>query len=309
MFEQPGSRIGDTWYYVHNDEAHMFYLSSPGDVPLHTRWNIAHAVSNDLRHWRHEGAILTPGPEGAWDGICPATGSVTAFGGRFYMAYTGNFAGPAPTVGLAVSDDLYTWEKCAHNPVSGIDGRIYSNAPNLAWHQPRWRDPFWFLHDGWMYHLVTAALPDRDPAVCGAIGLMRTRDLIDWELRPPLDVPPIAQDLECPKLYRVGGRYYLLVSISEPIIGPGLRAAQPEGQPVSTTYCLVSEHFEGPYALHGAGRILEHGHWGAPYACEAVRFGGRWWLLGTLWEDGENDRVCEPVPLRVTPAGFKAQAD
>lgn len=307
MFELPGYHIGDTWYFVRKGRAHMFYLYSPEHVPLHTRWDIGHAVSDDLRHWRDEGVILRPGPAGAWDGICPATGSVAAFDGRFYMAYTGNFSGPEPTTGLAVSDDLYTWEKCAGNPATAADGQCYTRAPNLAWNQPRWRDPFLFFHAGWVYQLVTAALPDRGPAVCGTVGVARTRDLVHWELRPPLDVPALAQDLECPKLYVVDGRYYLLVSISEAIIGPDLRAAQPPGLPVSTTYCLVSESFAGPYRLHGAGRILGDGVWGAPYACEAVFFRGRFWLLGTCWEERETDRVCAPIPLRVTPEGFRAE--
>jgi hypothetical protein len=75
-----------------------------------------------------------------------------------------------------------------------------------------------------------------------------------WELLPPLDVPEIAQDLECPKLFKIDSQYYLTVSISDQIAAPELRTRQPKGLPVSTSYSLVSDRFEGPYTIHGAGR-------------------------------------------------------
>ena len=132
MFQKPGYHIGDTWYFVNENVVHMFYLTCPTNIPRHSRWSIGHAVSNDLIHWQDQGIILEPGNEGTWDGICPATGSALKYKDQFWMAYTGNYAGPEPTVGFAVSSDLYHWQKIDRNPTLRADGNIYSLAPNMG---------------------------------------------------------------------------------------------------------------------------------------------------------------------------------
>jgi beta-fructofuranosidase len=303
MFTKPGHHIGDTWYFVQSDCVHMFYLTCPLAVPRHTRWSIGHAVSHNLVDWQDVGIVLQPGAPGSWDGICLATGSVTAFDGRYYMAYTGNFA----AVGLAVSTDLHEWEKLPNNPVTAIDRVHYSDKPNLAWKQPRWRDPFLFQEQGKVYQLVTAAKLSGPEETAGTVAVACSFDMKRWEILPPLDVPGLAQDLECPKLARIGKRYYLTVSISDAIAGCQLRDRQPEGLPIATAYTLVSDSFGGPYTLCGAGRILEDNSWGSPYACEPVPFRGEYFLLGTVWSNEKLDSVCDPIPIVATEEGFRAQ--
>ena len=116
MFTKDDHHIGDTWYYVHENEVHMFYLTCSASIRRHSCWSIGHAVSSDLTNWHDHGIILAPGEENSWDGLCPATGSIIKHNDLYYMAYTGNFAGPKPTVGLAISQDLYTWEKYSGTP-------------------------------------------------------------------------------------------------------------------------------------------------------------------------------------------------
>ena len=285
----------------------MFYLTCPQEIPRHRRWWIGHAVSQDLVTWDDCGIILEPGPSGSWDGLCPATGSVVEFQGQYYMAYTGNFAGPEPTTGIAISDDLHGWRKLDSNPVTRIDGVLYSAAPNLAWKQPRWRDPFLYREGDSVYQLVTAAKPDAPAEVSGTVGLAVSSDMKSWKLLPPLDVPELAQDLECPKIAKVHGRYILSFSVSEKIMGPDLRSRQPAGLPLSTTFSMVSNSLTGPYQIHGSGRILESIHWGSPYACEPVFFKGQHYLLGTVWSDTTDDMVCDPISIEPTAEGFKAR--
>ncbi len=307
MFTKFGHHIGDTWYVTEPACIHMFYLTCPLGVKRHTRWSIGHASSANLLDWQDHGIVLEPGDAAAWDGICPATGSVTKFDGQYYMAYTGNFAGPIPTVGLAVSPDLHAWSKCSGNPVTGIDGILYSKVPNRAWGQPRWRDPFLYQEHDRIYQLVTAAKPGAREDADGTIAVAVTDDMMDWQLLPPLDLPEIAQDLECPKLHRIASRYYLTVSVNDQIAGPALRSRQPAGLPIATAYCLVADRFEGPYVLHGSGRILKTitGSW--PYACEPVMFNCKWYLLGTVWNDQGLDCVCDPIPIEPTPEGWREQ--
>jgi beta-fructofuranosidase len=101
--------------------------------------------------------VLWKGAPDSYDGRCLATGSVLRFNDRYWLAYTGNWNDPQPTAALAVSDDLYHWEKLANNPITHIDPTYYDDTPRRP---PRdwlhWRDPFLFEHDGFVYHYVCA---------------------------------------------------------------------------------------------------------------------------------------------------------
>jgi len=129
-----------------------------------------------------------------------------------------------------------------------------------------------------------------------------------WTLLPPLDAPELAQDLECPKIAKIDGRYILSFSVSEKIMGPELRSRQPADLPLSTTFSMVSDSLTGPYQIHGSARILESNQWGSPYACEPVFFKGQHYLLGTVWSDTTDDTVCDPIPIEPTAKGFKARS-
>lgn len=143
MLVHPGNHIGDSWYYIDGETVHCFYLTCPDNIERHTAWDIGHATSRDLVTWQLHDPVLRKGDPGTYDGICPATGSVLRFRGRYWMAYTGNWSGPEPTVAIAVSDDLFNWEKLPENPVTRIDPRYYDDIPRRP---PRdwlhWRDPF-----------------------------------------------------------------------------------------------------------------------------------------------------------------------
>jgi hypothetical protein len=135
--------------------------------------------------------------------------------------------------------------------------------------------------------------------------VVRTRDLTGWEYLPPLDLPALGTDLECPKLYRINGRYHLLVSLFNVLQAPGFAALQPEGLNSSTTFSLVADRCEGPYRFAGNGRVLAADAPGFPYACEAVNWRGEWYLLGTCWSDRQGDRIGDPIPLEANASGLR----
>ncbi|MGH2544720.1 MAG: hypothetical protein ACRDIB_18160, partial [Ardenticatenaceae bacterium] len=129
MLTHPGNHLGDSWYYVEGDTIHCFYLTCPERVERHTSWDIGHATSPNLTDWEIHDLVLRKGPPDSYDGRCPATGSILRFHDRYWLAYTGNWNGPQPTVALALSDDLYHWEKLVDNPVTSINPAYYDDPP------------------------------------------------------------------------------------------------------------------------------------------------------------------------------------
>lgn len=303
MLTHPGNRLGDSWYYVAGDTIHCFYLTCPESVERHTSWDIGHATSTNLVDWTIHDLILRKGEPGSYDGRCPATGSVIRFNDRYCLAYTGNWNGPQPTAAMAVSDDLFHWEKLASNPVTGIDPRYYDAEPGPA---PRnwlhWRDPFLFEHEGQVYHYVCAKRNDGPVDTRGTLGLARTSDMIHWEVLPPPDVEPIAMELECPQVYRVGSRYYLIFSTAHSLFSDAFRARYFDGgerwsgTERWSSYAMVGPTPFGPFRIHGTGQIIPPDYPVQPYANQVVFWKGQAYLVGTVWND-EQDFITDPIPL------------
>lgn len=304
MLTLPSHHLGDAWFHVEAGRVHAFFLVCPEGVPRHTAWDVGHASSTDLRTWTHHGIALRRGPPGAWDGTCLATGSVLRRGGRFWMAYTGNWLGPRPAVGMAWSVDLHHWQKLDANPVTAIDEQLYTAESRGHRRFPHWRDPFLFEVDGVAHQLVCAtAAGGEGPA--GAVGVARSRDLVHWEPLPPLDVEPFAEELECPQVVRAAGRHYLVFSTPA-----GLRLADggtaPPGEP-GHMYAMVGDAPLGSFRVEDPAPLFPGDLRERPYAGRIVEHAGRLALLGTVWSDA-GDRISDPVPIEPTATGLRVCA-
>ena len=307
MLRVPGHHLGDSWYYVDGNRAHCFFLICPDTTPRHTAWDIAHASSLDLTNWVYHGIVLRRGPAEAWDGICLATGSVLNRGGRFWMAYTGNWFGPRPAVGLAVSRDLCDWQKAAGNPITTIDEQHYTANGRGRRTFPHWRDPFLFEAageaDGVVYQLVCATAKGQD-SPAGTLGVARSRDMTTWEPLPPLDVDPFAEELECPQVVAGFGRYYLVFStLGDLLLSNASAAANPPG---GNMYSMLGDTPLGPFRVASPEPVLPADMTDRPYAGRIVDLNGRPYLLGTIWSDA-GDRISDPIPIDMTPTGVRAR--
>lgn len=302
MLGVPGYHLGDSWYYIAGTRAHCFFLICPDTVPRHTAWDIGHASSLDLTHWVYHGIVLRRGPAEAWDHVCLATGSILKRGERFWMAYTGNWFGPQPAVGLAASTDLHHWEKAATNPITAIDEHYYTASSRGRRAFPHWRDPFLFEVAGIVYQIVCAtAAGQSSPA--GTIGVARSRDMTTWEVLPPLDIEPFAEELECPHVVAGNGRYYLVFSTFGELLLSNVATAANE--PGGNMYSMVGETPLGPFRIANPEPLLPYDMSDRPYAGRVVRFNGRSYLLGTIWSD-TGDRISDPIPLELTATGLRA---
>ncbi|MCY3911905.1 MAG: hypothetical protein OXG43_01505 [Chloroflexi bacterium] len=310
MFSLPGFSIGDSWFVVSDGVAHGFFCTSPEPRPS-WNWDIGHAVSRDLVHWDFLGFALERGGGESWDSQTLSTGSVLAWKGRFWMAYSALRRNENPPtrkvhrVGLAVSDDLYSWTKCESNPVNERDPGLYERLGPVHKAFGQWRDPFLFEVDDRVFQLVCARSKHPDRGRRGAVGLATSPDMRAWQVRAPLDVDPIATEIEVPQVYRIDGRYFLLFCTSADRIVPWFRRRFPSHAFRNADFSMVSASPLGPFRIHGTGEVLPPDAPVQPYASRLIMWQGQWVMLGTATVDGTRC-ICDPIPVVATETGIRA---
>lgn len=252
--ETAGSRkaIGDVDILFHEGLYHLFHLV----LPNHDF--IAHAVSTDGIHWRRVRNAIFIGDPGSWDDLMLWTMHVSPDPhqeGRWRMFYTGlsrRERGDFQRIGLALSDDLYRWEKYpvhwrdergphdpdlvqkareasrhqepndttalfdedSCHPISP-DPRYYEASLDEGRHLVSFRDPF-FTGCGGKNHLLVAARANSGPTVRrGCVAMLEETSPNCFESRPPLHYPRLYDDIEVPNLIEIGDQFYLIGSIRE----------------------------------------------------------------------------------------------
>ena len=260
-FKPVDGYVGDIIPFYWNEKYHAFYLKSQEGHDLF--W--AHAVSSDLVHWKElptaieTGRREDPDANGCW------TGSVIEQEGIFHIFYTGHSRDrsrhPPQTICHATSGDLVSWEKDLSNPIVVPDPRWYE--------QEDWRDPFVFWNEEeeryWM--LVCARIRDALTPRRGCVALAKSPDLKRWETYPPLWTPYEVYTPECPDLFGMDERWYLVYSY------------------VETRY-RSAESLRGPWLRYP----VESFDCAAFYAAKTLSDGKRRLLLGWIAsQEGERD--------------------
>jgi beta-fructofuranosidase len=206
--------IGDITVIIHRGVYHLFHLI----IPNHDY--IAHAVSRDGISWRRVNNALFVGHPGEWDDDMLWTMHVCEVNGKFEMYYTGlqrKDRGVVSRIGYAESDNLVDWTKNTKNifPIEP-KGIFYETASSNPRTWLSFRDPFRFEHKGEVYLLMDARTIDGPVSRRGCVGIVKiTNDIA--ELMPPLLSPLVYDDIECPCVFELNGRFYLLGSIREDI--------------------------------------------------------------------------------------------
>lgn len=243
--ETSGSRktLGDVDVLYHDGIYHLFHLV----LPNHDF--IAHAVSNDCFNWRRVENSLFIGHPGAWDDSMLWTMHVSPdpYGVcKWRMFYTGlsrRDSGMKQRIGMAVSDDLYTWQKC---PVNWVDRRsplpydlpgrptsppfafdpdsdlplappskYYESEMDEGRHWISWRDPFYYHEDGRGFLLCAGRVRNGPVVRRGCVAVMEEVGRGKFAALPPLHHPALYDDVEVPCLLKIQGEYYLIGSIRE----------------------------------------------------------------------------------------------
>ncbi len=280
MFSLEGFFIGDVWPFLEEGTVHLYCLLAPRSDP-EKHWSIGHLTSRDLEHWEFHGIALAPGAPGSFDDLKLATGSILKHGGRYYMAYTGHGRQDpirCGAAGMAVSDDLFHWEKLS--PVIRPDGRFYETEITGSRDFLHWRDPFLLEEDGVFHMFLCARSKTGGVKTRGAVAHLTSGDLLAWEAHAPLDTEPFCEELECPQIYRVDGSYLLLFCTHPELIDP---ARKPPG---GGGFAMTADKLAGPYRRPLKIEI-DHGH-KYFYAPQLLRFHGRYFLIGTVLDGDES---------------------
>ena len=133
------------------------------------------------------------------------------------MLYTGVSRadhGLVQRIGLAASDDLVHWSKDPANPVLEADPRWYELLGQGRYPHQAWRDPWLFRdgRDGLVHVLLTARSRRGAPDGAGVLGHAYSKDLVNWEVLPPLTEPGDFAQLEVPQLVQFNGSHTILFS-------------------------------------------------------------------------------------------------
>jgi beta-fructofuranosidase len=222
--------IGDVDVLKVGNTYHLFHLVLPNHA------YIAHATSADGLNWMRVPNALFIGDPGSWDDDMLWTMHVSPDPHqrrRWRMFYTGlcrKESGRIQRIGLAVSDDLYTWRKVEGGawPMA-VPGPPYETSLEEGRHWVSFRDPFYrrIGDEGW---LIAAARISAGP-VCrrGCVFLAKETMPGRFEPQQPLVTLRQYDDIEVPTLISIGGRWYIIGSFREDIKVHYWHAGRPEG--------------------------------------------------------------------------------
>ena len=206
--------IGDITVLIHDGVYHLFHLI----IPNHDY--IAHAISHDGISWQRVNNALFVGHPGSWDDDMLWTMHVVEEKDGFIMYYTGlqrKDRGGISRVGIARSQNLIDWTKTdKENYPIEPKGIYYETSQTNPRTWLSFRDPFRFDYKGESYLLVATRTLSGPVSRRGCVGMVNiTNDTV--MLMPPLLHPMMYDDIECPCIFQLGGRFYLLGSIREDI--------------------------------------------------------------------------------------------
>lgn len=266
--------IGDVDVFIHNGVYHLFHLI----IPNHDY--IAHAISYDGISWRRTKNALFVGHPGEWDDDMLWTMHVSQDGDKFRMYYTGlqrKDKGVVQKVGMAQSDDLIHWTKKNDYqlPIASA-GPYYESSFNNPRGWLSFRDPFRFVHQGDVYLLICARSSFGPTSRRGCVGLAKVIEGNHLELQAPLLYPMVYDDVECPCVFQLKGKFYLLGSIREDI---------------KVRYWFAPE-FLGEYHSFRSDVLLPQGN----YAARVVKDGEHTLVYNFFFMDGTVNslRVLPP---------------
>ncbi len=243
------------------------------------------AKSHDGQTWEDLGDIILP-VKNTWEESIWA-GGISKQDNKFVIYYTGTSVkdrNDSCKIGKAYSDDLIHWTKDENNPVFVFDPRnlYYSAELKLAF-----RDPFFFEHEGRKYIIFCAKDKNQPQGKQGCVGLAEETSLGQFKWLPPIYSPGIYFDgLECPALYRITNKWFLLFGLDKENGGPLFKYA-------------VSNNPFGPFQEPGENILAKNGY----YVSRLVNFKNKLLMYSWFRDFSEGliqERLAQPKEVTVS---------
>lgn len=210
--------VGDTIPFAHDGKFYIYYLhderkgNTQDEYGYRTSWNLL--ITEDGVNIKDCKVVLPVGEYDDADYACYTGSVIEGNDGKFHMFYTAqnNYnpkyhrdGKPLQYVAHAISTDLKNWEKLPELTF-GADERIYEPFD--------WRDPFVFYNEEEKCFdmLLAARLRGASEKNGGCVGLCRSYDLLHWEAKEPFYNPESYMTHECPDLFKLGNKWYLVYS-------------------------------------------------------------------------------------------------
>ena len=210
--------VGDTIPFAHDGKFYIYYLhderkgNTQDEYGYRTSWNLL--ITEDGVNIKDCKVVLPVGEYDDADYACYTGSVIEGNDGQFHMFYTAqnNYnpkyhrdGKPLQYVAHAISTDLINWEKLPELTF-GADESIYEPFD--------WRDPFVFYNEDEKCFdmLLAARLRGASEKNGGCVGLCRSYDLIHWEAKEPFYNPESYMTHECPDLFKLGNKWYLVYS-------------------------------------------------------------------------------------------------
>lgn len=213
LFYRPDNAwVGDLIPYYEDGRYYAFYLHDPRIRPdeyaEETTWHLV--TTEDFSELTYCGEAIHRGTAEQPD-YNAYTGSVLKTDDgycAFFTAFNENLkigGKVMQSVMRATGPDLYHLE---------TDRSFLFTADDEIYESFDWRDPFVFYHDGeqcwWM--LLAARRKNAGALRGGCIALCKSKDLREWTREEPFYDPGMYVTMECPEVFRMGGRWYLVFS-------------------------------------------------------------------------------------------------
>lgn len=311
--------VWDFWFAEDGIDKHIFFLQADRTLndPDLRHWNVSigHAVSQDWRNWQMLPTAITPSVidsyvmQEPFDSYTTWTGSIIKHNGTWYMFYTGgkeSERGLIQRIGLATSDDLLTWTKYRPKALIEADPEWYEMYDPALWHDQSWRDP-WIFKDNYtgMFHAFITARSNFGPKYGrGVIGHAKSKDLIDWEVCPPVAGWIGLGLLEVPQLISMNQQHYLIFSsYAETASENFVRNAKSRQTGV---HYLVSNDVFGSYKLLTT-TFLAGGKDASLYSGKLINDVDGTLALITFHNFDQNRQfvgtISDPIPVQATTTG------
>lgn len=252
----PGNWINDpNGFIYYKGKYHLFYQYFPY-APFWGTMHWGHAVSDDLVTWEHLGIALFPTKSYDRNGVF--SGSAIEVDGKMNLYYTGAVYDKERADNIHLSEGYDGFQSQAM--IVSEDGFSFDNFNNKRQIIPviedtkiadphDCRDPkVWKL--GHEYFMCLASTHKKEK---GVLLIYKSDDAINWNYHSRLESDKLGTILECPDLFEVDGKWFLVCSPIGIMEGKDCYANQAVIQPV--TFDLNS----GEVQLNGENQFIDYG--------------------------------------------------